>query len=226
MRSSQEQPAAARSSQEQPGASSRTPTYGRIVLGKYVPDARMFSPPSLRHVPLKVGAVILAIREASRLGLQFWVLYLATSAVLRRFWRRQQAREQEQEQPASNWRRSSPSCHHQTAAALVSRLGRDGAVLRLTSKLQGSLEKILRPWGDIWLGFCPVCKRPVELCVDEIAAPAEQRSGARGRFVYVICLWGSSQDYVLGATHCYSLEPSIRWSACIPATCHDAMLPC
>ncbi|CAE8589818.1 unnamed protein product [Polarella glacialis] len=55
---------------------------------------------------------------------------------------------------------------------------------------------------DKWSGFCSCCKRPVEVKLS--TQPSEERVSrtapqARGRFAYVICLWGSSKDYVLGA---------------------------
>ena len=69
-------------------------------------------------------------------------------------------------------------------------------VLELTSHLKGSISKLLRPCGTHWSGFCPVCKRPVEV---KPHVPSSAASSASGRFAYVINLWGSSQDYVLGA---------------------------
>eukprot|EP00931_Biecheleriopsis_adriatica_P048883 TRINITY_DN28247_c0_g1_i1.p1 TRINITY_DN28247_c0_g1~~TRINITY_DN28247_c0_g1_i1.p1 ORF type:complete len:825 (-),score=156.60 TRINITY_DN28247_c0_g1_i1:6-2159(-) len=75
-------------------------------------------------------------------------------------------------------------------------------VLQLTSKLKGSIDKLLRPhWSGGWSGFCPVCKRPVEVkqCLSSPAARRVVPREARGNFAFVICLWGSSKDYVLGA---------------------------
>ncbi|CAJ1360607.1 unnamed protein product [Effrenium voratum] len=56
--------------------------------------------------------------------------------------------------------------------------------------------------GQGWYGFCSVCKRPVDV---KIAEPQLMHTGgdvpavARGRCAFLVCLWGSSKDYVLGA---------------------------
>ena len=77
--------------------------------------------------------------------------------------------------------------------------------LQLKSRLAGSIEKLFQPSrdGQGWCGFCSVCKRPLEVRVADDAAspvrPTEVVENARGRFAFLICLWGSSKDYVLGA---------------------------
>ncbi|CAK9110748.1 unnamed protein product [Durusdinium trenchii] len=75
--------------------------------------------------------------------------------------------------------------------------------LQLTSCLEGSIEKLMQPSrdGQGWSGFCSVCKRPLEVRVADGTRSARQDVGtsARGRYAFLICLWGSSKDYVLGA---------------------------
>eukprot|EP00435_Cladocopium_sp_Y103_P055919 s1104_g18.t1 len=78
------------------------------------------------------------------------------------------------------------------------------AVLQLTSRLAGSIEKIFLPThdGQGWSGFCSVCKRPLQVRVADPAASVrnvEVAPHARKRFAFLVCLWGSSKDYVLGA---------------------------
>ncbi|CAK9105855.1 Uncharacterized protein R707 [Durusdinium trenchii] len=55
--------------------------------------------------------------------------------------------------------------------------------------------------GQGWCGFCSVCKRPLEVRVADGTRSVRHDVGtsARGRYAFLICLWGSSKDYVLGA---------------------------
>mmetsp|Transcript_41160 Transcript_41160/g.132480 ORF Transcript_41160/g.132480 Transcript_41160/m.132480 type:complete len:801 (+) Transcript_41160:87-2489(+) len=88
--------------------------------------------------------------------------------------------------------------------------------LQLTSPLEAAAVKLARPRGgeralwrllfspweslpDCWRGFCPCCKRPVDLKLSEPWTAHPPRPDARGRFAFVINLWGASPAYVLGA---------------------------
>jgi len=51
--------------------------------------------------------------------------------------------------------------------------------------------------SGVWAGFCPVCKRPFEACL--VDRPLPQVPSVVGRFAYVIVLWGTNADYILGA---------------------------
>eukprot|EP00435_Cladocopium_sp_Y103_P048643 s210_g14.t1 len=53
--------------------------------------------------------------------------------------------------------------------------------------------------NDSWRGHCPCCKRPLTLELAEPWAAFQPLPAAKGRFAYVINLWGSSSEYVLGA---------------------------
>eukprot|EP00435_Cladocopium_sp_Y103_P068097 s34_g31.t1 len=50
-----------------------------------------------------------------------------------------------------------------------------------------------------WNAACPCCKRPLRLELSEKAPKATVAPEAKGRYAYLICLWGSSMEYVLGA---------------------------
>jgi len=82
--------------------------------------------------------------------------------------------------------------------------------LWLSSTLNGSVPSLAVPphsdgsswfWlqiPDRWRGFCPSCKRPVTAGLTEdwsswMPQPAES---AKGKFAYVIFLWGASKDCV------------------------------
>lgn len=52
---------------------------------------------------------------------------------------------------------------------------------------------------EAWYGHCPCCKRPLALSRSVPRGPREPLPAARGRFAYVINLWGKSSEYVLGA---------------------------
>eukprot|EP00928_Gymnodinium_smaydae_P078901 TRINITY_DN62958_c0_g1_i1.p1 TRINITY_DN62958_c0_g1~~TRINITY_DN62958_c0_g1_i1.p1 ORF type:complete len:795 (+),score=172.44 TRINITY_DN62958_c0_g1_i1:68-2386(+) len=79
--------------------------------------------------------------------------------------------------------------------------------LRLTSLLSGAATKQAVPvetWersddAQAWRGSCPCCKRPLEMKLSGPMQPAAVAEAARGRYAYVINLWGSSPEYVLGA---------------------------
>lgn len=85
--------------------------------------------------------------------------------------------------------------------------------LCLTSPLDGSKVKLAVPrWfgrrsrfslglqlPDRWRGVCPCCKRPIEARLSEPWRPEKPAIEARGKFAFVICLWGSSPDYIVGA---------------------------
>eukprot|EP00928_Gymnodinium_smaydae_P037369 TRINITY_DN25952_c0_g2_i1.p1 TRINITY_DN25952_c0_g2~~TRINITY_DN25952_c0_g2_i1.p1 ORF type:complete len:772 (-),score=167.33 TRINITY_DN25952_c0_g2_i1:58-2373(-) len=79
--------------------------------------------------------------------------------------------------------------------------------LQLASPLDGTVPKWLKLHGvGHWLGFCPSCKRPLDVRMPEESlalgltaeVQPERRSGDR-RCAYVITLWGESKSYVLGA---------------------------
>ncbi|CAE7249204.1 unnamed protein product [Symbiodinium natans] len=76
--------------------------------------------------------------------------------------------------------------------------------LEITSRLSGSIAKLFRQAGDGegWSGFCAVCKRPLDVKIvtqSHSLRTNEVNPQRRGRYAFVICLWGSSKDYVLGA---------------------------
>lgn len=85
--------------------------------------------------------------------------------------------------------------------------------LSLSSPLEGAVEKQAAPrwqwrkgwWGwskegvQRWSGCCPCCKRPIEVRLSEPWRPIRPTPEARGKFAFVINLWGTSVDYVLGA---------------------------
>lgn len=50
-----------------------------------------------------------------------------------------------------------------------------------------------------WNAFCPCCKRPLRLELDAAPPKAAVAPEAKGKYAYLICLWGSSMEYVLGA---------------------------
>eukprot|EP00929_Paragymnodinium_shiwhaense_P074674 TRINITY_DN38227_c0_g1_i1.p1 TRINITY_DN38227_c0_g1~~TRINITY_DN38227_c0_g1_i1.p1 ORF type:complete len:814 (-),score=162.36 TRINITY_DN38227_c0_g1_i1:56-2497(-) len=50
-----------------------------------------------------------------------------------------------------------------------------------------------------WHGGCPSCKRPIELRFTEPWPDREPAPHVKGKYAYVITLWGSSPDYILGA---------------------------
>lgn len=86
--------------------------------------------------------------------------------------------------------------------------------LCLSSSLEGSSVRQAAPFRtrwrrgwlgwiaeppDRWRGACPSCKRPIEAQLWEPWEPDPPEREAIGRFAYVITLWGSSADYILGA---------------------------
>lgn len=80
--------------------------------------------------------------------------------------------------------------------------------LKCSSQLAGSVPKYLRPHrpretkvpaNQAWRGFCCVCRRPLDL---ELCSPPDKPESpkeVRGKYAFVITLWGSSRSYVLGA---------------------------
>jgi len=84
--------------------------------------------------------------------------------------------------------------------------------LCLTSPLEGSVVKLAVPrqrwrqwWQlgsstvDRWRGFCPSCKRPIDAILSEPWGAPRPKPEARRKYAYVITLWGSSADYLIGA---------------------------
>lgn len=66
------------------------------------------------------------------------------------------------------------------------------------------------PWSpgpDRWNGFCPICKRPfiVQLCdrllpyLPWVPPNIEPAPEAKGKCAFLICLWGASPTYLVGA---------------------------
>eukprot|EP00927_Polykrikos_kofoidii_P052208 TRINITY_DN45990_c0_g1_i1.p1 TRINITY_DN45990_c0_g1~~TRINITY_DN45990_c0_g1_i1.p1 ORF type:complete len:583 (+),score=85.19 TRINITY_DN45990_c0_g1_i1:46-1749(+) len=96
--------------------------------------------------------------------------------------------------------------HRARRLAIGGRSTYSGGWFELRSPLSGSVVKYLRPawysgasvpWG--WKGYCPCCKRPVEISPCDKPAPRECLPGSRGCYAYVITLWGASPAYALGA---------------------------
>lgn len=80
--------------------------------------------------------------------------------------------------------------------------------LRIASPLRGSTVKQALPWRvqeqaeeepDGWQGHCPCCKRPLTIEFAHPWSDFKPQPAAKGFFAYVITLWGSSSEYVLGA---------------------------
>jgi len=83
--------------------------------------------------------------------------------------------------------------------------------LHLSSPLEGTAVRLAVPsyqrrrcwfWVErptSWTGFCPSCKRPFDARLSLPWNPPPPKPDARGRYAYLICLWGSSAEYVLGA---------------------------
>jgi len=116
-----------------------------------------------------------------------------------------------------------------------------GLWLRITSPCEGSMTHLAVPrrqraldahWaaGDkggsvrtAWDGFCAVCKRPISMT---LAAPPAGREFAKrsrhseaetGPCAFVVALWGSSPEYVLGAM-------VLAWSLRCTRTRHDLVM--
>lgn len=51
----------------------------------------------------------------------------------------------------------------------------------------------------VWHGFCPCCKRPIEVAFCGRPPKPPRRAEAAGRYAYVAVLWGSKAEYCLGA---------------------------
>ena len=85
--------------------------------------------------------------------------------------------------------------------------------LRLTAPLQGAgvryaplSDSSWRRWltwpgwpGWCWTGLCPCCKRPLEIELCHAVKRPVVASEAVGRYAYLICLWGASAQYMVGA---------------------------
>eukprot|EP00434_Breviolum_minutum_P030161 symbB.v1.2.026673.t1/scaffold2684.1/size75764/5 len=86
--------------------------------------------------------------------------------------------------------------------------------LRLTAPLQGAGVRYApldgpRSWkrwfiwpgwpGWCWSGLCPCCKRPLEIELCEAIRKPIVAPEALGRYAYLICLWGASAEYMVGA---------------------------
>ena len=67
--------------------------------------------------------------------------------------------------------------------------------LKLTAPLKKAGVKYGRVKGAAWEASCPCCKRPLEITYGEPAVVCE----AKKRCCFLICLWGKSLEYVLGA---------------------------
>eukprot|EP00930_Biecheleria_cincta_P099831 TRINITY_DN91445_c0_g1_i1.p1 TRINITY_DN91445_c0_g1~~TRINITY_DN91445_c0_g1_i1.p1 ORF type:complete len:742 (-),score=124.09 TRINITY_DN91445_c0_g1_i1:92-2317(-) len=113
--------------------------------------------------------------------------------------------------------------------------------LRISSPCAGALTRAGEPrpnseaasqqWGwedtegasKVWDGFCAVCKRPLTIALvgsQESMGPAKRSrhsDTAAGRYAFVITLWGSSPEYVLGAL-------ILVWSLRKTKTSHDMVL--
>jgi len=97
---------------------------------------------------------------------------------------------------------------HATRSALI------GSWMKLSSPLYGSMVRHQQPctprraWSTAasqaaqkcWSSFCPCCRRPVDIEIsDEPPRQAPVAEDARGKYAYVITLWGKSHSYVIGA---------------------------
>ncbi|CAK9051475.1 unnamed protein product [Durusdinium trenchii] len=73
------------------------------------------------------------------------------------------------------------------------------APLRAAGVKYATPLKPLRGW-DGWQASCPCCKRPLEI---ELLSTPPQRPAvapeATGRYAFLICLWGASAEYMVGA---------------------------
>lgn len=82
----------------------------------------------------------------------------------------------------------------------------------LSSPLESSAVKLAWPklgwaekggfWSRLpesWRGFCPCCKRPVDMRLTQAWSANQPKPYARGNYAYVINLWGASPAYILGA---------------------------
>lgn len=66
----------------------------------------------------------------------------------------------------------------------------------------GHYFKSWAPWSlgpDRWHGFCPNCKRPIDAYLSEKWRPTLPKPEAHGKYAFLICLWGASPNYVVGA---------------------------
>ena len=68
--------------------------------------------------------------------------------------------------------------------------------LKLTAPLRAAGVKYGRVKGEAWEASCPCCKRPLAITFGE---PPVVPTAKRPRCCFLICLWGKSAEYVLGA---------------------------
>ncbi|CAE7568867.1 unnamed protein product [Symbiodinium pilosum] len=94
-----------------------------------------------------------------------------------------------------------------SAVVLSALAGRAGVLqlwqrvgLRISSLLRGACVKQGHPWwfGE-WSAFCPCCKRPMKIELSLQSAEPDPPAAVRGKYAFLICLWGASREYLLGA---------------------------
>ncbi|CAJ1377921.1 unnamed protein product [Effrenium voratum] len=71
--------------------------------------------------------------------------------------------------------------------------------LRISAPLKRSGVKYAKPCAHGWRAPCPCCKRPLDIQLAGPETPQLIHPEAKGRFAYLICLWGSSPEYIAGA---------------------------
>lgn len=103
--------------------------------------------------------------------------------------------------------------------------------LRITSPCQGSVINFSGPAkkegaeadsqdeGECWQGFCACCKRPLSFSIVESPRLLSKRrclqeEDSEHRYAYLVALWGSNPEYVLGAA-------VLGWSLRRTGTPHD-----
>lgn len=131
--------------------------------------------------------------------------------------------------PSSTQAAKTPDCNQPSSSAQAAdRLETVQPLLEITSPCAGSMTRIAELRSDssqfhrdacagpVWDGFCAVCKRPISIA--PAAVPHAKRSRVeKGRCAYVITLWGSSPEYVLGAM-------VLGWSLRRTQTPHDMVV--
>ena len=73
--------------------------------------------------------------------------------------------------------------------------------LRVSSHLHGSCVKHGLPLSlGEWSAFCPSCKRPMKIEMTQHRPTSQEPTAeVRGKYAFLICLWGTSREYLLGA---------------------------
>eukprot|EP00439_Symbiodinium_sp_Y106_P074217 s1939_g14.t1 len=72
--------------------------------------------------------------------------------------------------------------------------------LRISSPLRGTCVKFGFPTTlGIWSAFCPSCKRPMNIELGHRRTNEAPPPEVRGKCAFLICLWGASREYLLGA---------------------------